>query len=69
MSVAIVETMRQARVVRPVPSSPATIGTRAAATVPAATSWKMRSGIRNAAKNASSSGPSPIVLVMTTTRT
>jgi hypothetical protein len=69
MSVAMVETIRHARLVRPVPSSPATIGTSAAATVPAATSWKIRSGIRKAAKNASSSGPSPMVLVITTTRT
>ena len=69
MRLAIVDTMCQARLVRPVTSSPATIGTSAAATVPAATSWKIRSGMRNAAKNASSSGPAPRVLPMTTTRT
>ena len=36
---------------------------------PAATSWKIRSGIRNAAKNASSSAGRRNALAMTTTRT
>ena len=69
MRLAIVETMCHARLVRPVSSCPATMGTSAAATVPAATSWKIRSGMRNAASNASDSGPAPSVLPMTATRT
>ena len=48
-----VDTTRQARSASPRASSVAMIGIRADARAPAATSWKIRSGIRNAAKNAS----------------
>ena len=54
---ATVETTRQARSWAPPAKSPDTIGIRADDSAPAATSWNSRSGIRNAAKNASRSGP------------
>ena len=46
---ATVETTRQARADPSVASRPDTIGISADERAPAATSWKMRSGIRNAA--------------------
>ena len=64
-----VDTTRQARAESPFAMRPLTIGTTAEATAPAATSWKIRSGMRNAAKNASRSEPAPNVVPMTTTRT
>ena len=64
-----VETTRQARVVLVVASRPATTGISADDSAPAATSWKIRSGSRNAAKKASSSGPGTERVAMTTTRT
>ena len=64
-----VETTRQARACSSVANRPDTIGMSADDSAPAATSWKMRSGIRNAAKNASSSADAPNVLPMTTRRT
>ena len=50
-----VDTTRQARARSSVVNRAETIGMRADDRAPAATSWKIRSGIRNAAKNASSS--------------
>jgi hypothetical protein len=47
----------------------ATTGINADDTAPAATSWNNRSGIRNAAKNASSSWGSRTALTTTTSRT
>ena len=64
-----VETTRQARGRSSVVNRPDTIGMSADDSAPAATSWKIRSGSRNAAKNASSSGEAPNVLPMTTRRT
>ncbi len=64
-----VDTTRQARADSLVVNRAETIGIRAEESAPAATSWKMRSGNRNAAKNASSSGPAGNVLPMTTRRT
>ena len=61
-----VETTRQARSFAPFASSPDTIGISADDSAPAATSWKIRSGIRNAAKNASRSDATPTELTMTT---
>ena len=56
MRLMTVETTRQAATPRsPVANSAETIGMSADDSAPAATSWKIRSGIRNAAKNASSS--------------
>ena len=49
-----VDTMRQARCVAVGREEPETTGMSADDSAPAATSWNMRSGIRNAAKNASS---------------
>ena len=50
-----VETTRQARARSLVVNSAETMGISADDRAPAATSWKIRSGIRKAAKNASSS--------------
>ncbi len=63
-----VETTRQARARSSVVNSAEMIGISADDRAPAATSWKIRSGIRNAAKNASSSVDGK-ALAMTTTRT
>ena len=63
-----VETTRQARCRSSVVNSPDTIGIRADDSAPAATSWKIRSGMRNAAKNASRSAGRN-AFAMTTTRT
>ena len=54
-----VDTTLQARSFAPFATSPDTIGIRADDSAPAATSWKIRSGIRNAAKNASRSDATP----------
>ena len=55
-----VDTTRQARALaRRSRAGPTTIGISADDSAPAATSWKIRSGIRNAAKNASSSRAGP----------
>ena len=62
----MVETTRQARACSSVASRPATTGISADERAPAATSWNIRSGIRNAAKKASSSAAAPNVLPMTT---
>ena len=66
MRFATVEATRQARDSASVSSSPAMTGMSADDSAPAATSWKMRSGIRNAAKNVSSSLVAPNVVPMTT---
>ena len=50
-----VETTFQARSFAPLARSPDTIGISADDSAPAATSWKIRSGMRNAAKKASRS--------------
>ena len=55
MRLMTVDTTRQARACSPVANSAETTGISADDSAPAATSWKIRSGIRNAAKNASSS--------------
>ena len=68
MRLMTVETTRHARACSLVVNSAETIGISADDSAPAATSWKMRSGIRNAAKNASSSAGWN-ALAMTTTRT
>ena len=68
MRLATVDTTRHARADPSVASRLETIGMSADDRAPAATSWKIRSGMRNAAKNASSSGPAPNVVPMTTTR-
>ena len=67
--VATVEATRQARASWPVASRPATTGMRAELRAPAATSWKMKSGIRKAARKASRSGPAPNVAPITIRRT
>ena len=63
-----VDTTRQARSCSAVANSAETIGMSADDSAPAATSWKIRSGMRNAAKNASSSAVRN-ELAMTTIRT
>ena len=55
MRLMTVETTRHARACSLVVNRAETIGISADDSAPAATSWKMRSGIRKAAKNASSS--------------
>ena len=69
MRLITVDTTRQARADSLVVNRAETIGISAEESAPAATSWKMRSGKRNAAKNASSSGPAGNVLPITTRRT
>jgi ribulose bisphosphate carboxylase small subunit len=69
MRLITVDTTRQARSRSFVMNRPDTTGTRADDRAPAATSWKIRSGMRNAAKNASRSALAPNVLPMTTSRT
>ena len=64
-----VDTTRQARSASPRASSVAMVGIRADARAPAATSWKIRSGIRKAAKNGSSAPWIPNVVPRTTSRT
>ena len=68
MRLMTVETTRHARSCSPVVNRPDTIGISADDSAPAATSWKIRSGIRNAAKKASSSGVAPNVSAMTKMR-
>ncbi len=68
MRLMTVDTTRHARARSLVVNSSETIGMSADDRAPAATSWKMRSGIRKAAKNASSSVEGN-ALAMTMTRT
>ena len=63
------ETTRQARSSSSWARSVAIVGIRAEARAPAATSWKIMSGIRNAAKNGSRAPWIPNVVPMTTSRT
>ncbi|OGO52383.1 MAG: hypothetical protein A2V84_10500 [Chloroflexi bacterium RBG_16_70_13] len=65
---ASVPTTRQAWARSPLARRPARTGMSAEPMAPAATSWKMRSGTRKAAKNASSSAPVPNVAPRTTVR-
>src|ERR1019366_656885 len=69
ISVATVDATRHARASSSVASRPATIGIRAELRAPAATSWKMKSGIRKAARNASRSALAPNVAPITIRRT
>jgi len=64
-----VDTTRQARDSSPPTSSAETIGMSADDNAPAATSWKIRSGRRKAAKNVSSSPARRPELPMMTNRT
>ena len=64
-----VETTRHACDSSSAANSAETTGISADDSAPAATSWKIRSGRRNAAKNASSSGQDGRTLPMTTRRT
>ena len=68
MRLMTVETTRQARGASLAVNSAVTIGIRADDSAPAATSWKMRSGIRKAAKNVSSSadGATPEIAITRT---
>ena len=66
---ASVATTRHAWARSPAANRPETTGMSAEPIAPAATTWKIRSGTRNAAKNASSSGPVPKVAPKTTVRT
>ena len=64
-----VETTRHARSSSPWATSVAIVGISADARAPAATSWKIMSGIRNAAKNGSRAPWVPNVVPITTRRT
>ena len=68
MRLMTVDTTRQACDSSPPANSAETIGMRADDRAPAATSWKIRSGRRNAAKNVSRSPASRPELAMTTKR-
>ena len=61
-----VDTTRHARGISLAVNSAVTIGIRADDNAPAATSWKMRSGTRNAAKNVSSSADGATPEIATT---
>src|SRR5450631_4567276 len=67
--VVTVDATRHARASWSVASRPATIGIRAELSAPAATSWKMKSGMRKAATNVSRSALAPKVAPITISRT
>ena len=69
ISVVTLDTTRQARASSSFARRPATIGIIADDSAPAATSWNRKSGIRNAAKNASSCDPFGTAAAIATYRT